>query len=151
MVRAFTFRRTAGVKFCIRGVSQTGENNQRLNRLSLLRCSHHRCSSRIQLVTNPLPTIIRSEEKEMKKSINVRVAVGLATIVTTIVALSASGFRVYAEKKAAIPSVIRIAPAAPVFDEKERLAELAQRRSRVAENIGPKSLLILFSTEPRVY
>jgi Xaa-Pro aminopeptidase len=49
------------------------------------------------------------------------------------------------------PSVLRVAPPAPVFDEKERLAELAQRRSRVAQKIGSKALLVLFSTEPRVY
>ena len=29
-----------------------------------------------------------------------------------------------------VASIIRIAPAAPVFDEKERLSELAQRRGR---------------------
>ena len=50
-----------------------------------------------------------------------------------------------------VASIIRVAPVAPRFDEKERLAELAQRRARVAQAIGPKSLLILFSTEPRVY
>jgi len=88
---------------------------------------------------------------EMKKSINVRLAVGMATILTTLLVLSASEFRVHAEKDSAIPPVIRIAPAAPVFDEKERLAELAHRRARVAQNIGPKSLLILFSGESRVY
>ena len=87
----------------------------------------------------------------MMKSINVRLAIGIATILTTLVVFSASEFRVRAEKKSTTPPVIRIAPAAPVFDEKERLAELAQRRARVAQNIGPKSLLILFSAEPRVY
>ena len=87
----------------------------------------------------------------MKKSINFRLAVGLATILTTLMVLSASEFRVRAEKDSAIPAVIRVAPAAPVFDEKERLVELAQRRARVAQNIGPKSLLILFSGESRVY
>lgn len=46
---------------------------------------------------------------------------------------------------------IRVTPAVPVFDQKARLAELAQRRSRVAEAIGPKGLLILFSTESRLY
>jgi Xaa-Pro aminopeptidase len=88
---------------------------------------------------------------EMKKSIKIRLAVGLATILTTLVVLSASEFRVRAEKDSAIPAVIRITPAAPVFDEKDRLVELAQRRARVAQNIGPKSLLILFSGESRVY
>lgn len=47
--------------------------------------------------------------------------------------------------------VIKIAPPAPVFDEKDRLSELAQRRASVAQRIGPKAILILFSAEPRVY
>lgn len=47
--------------------------------------------------------------------------------------------------------VIRLTPPAPVFDEKERLAELAGRRTRIAQSIGPKGVLILFSAEPRVY
>ena len=50
-----------------------------------------------------------------------------------------------------IPSNIRITPPAPAFDDKERVAELMQRRERVAQSIGPQSFLILFSTEPRVY
>ena len=49
------------------------------------------------------------------------------------------------------PSVIRIAPPAPVFDDGTRLSELASRRARVAQSIGEKGILILFSTEPRVY
>jgi Xaa-Pro aminopeptidase len=48
-------------------------------------------------------------------------------------------------------SVIRMAPPAPVFDEATRLAELASRRARVGQAIGEKGILILFSTEPRVY
>jgi Xaa-Pro aminopeptidase len=48
-------------------------------------------------------------------------------------------------------SVIRIAPPSPVINNDARLAELASRRSRVAEKIGPKGILILFSAEPRVY
>ncbi|HEV7473642.1 MAG TPA: aminopeptidase P N-terminal domain-containing protein [Pyrinomonadaceae bacterium] len=48
-------------------------------------------------------------------------------------------------------SVIRLAPPAPVFDEKTRLAELKSRRARVGQTIGAKGILILFSTEPRVY
>ncbi len=46
---------------------------------------------------------------------------------------------------------IRPAPPAPVFDEKERQAELAQRRARVSQTIGSRAVLILFSAEPRVY
>ncbi|MGI8896851.1 MAG: aminopeptidase P family protein [Pyrinomonadaceae bacterium] len=48
-------------------------------------------------------------------------------------------------------ALIKTAPPAPVFDEKERQAELAQRRARVAQTIGSKAVLILFSAEPRVY
>lgn len=47
--------------------------------------------------------------------------------------------------------VIRVTPPAPVFDNTRRLQELAARRKRVAEAIGPKSILVLFSAEPRVY
>ncbi|HET6670859.1 MAG TPA: aminopeptidase P N-terminal domain-containing protein, partial [Pyrinomonadaceae bacterium] len=47
--------------------------------------------------------------------------------------------------------LIRITPPAPVFDQKTRFAELTMRRSRVAQAIGPKGMLILFSSEPRVY
>jgi len=49
------------------------------------------------------------------------------------------------------PSVIRLTPPAPVFDDDTRLAELARRRARVAEWLGEKGMLIMFSTEPRVY
>jgi Xaa-Pro aminopeptidase len=52
---------------------------------------------------------------------------------------------------AADSGVIRAAPPAPVFTDEERRAELASRRARVAEKIGPKALLVLFSAEPRVY
>ena len=48
-------------------------------------------------------------------------------------------------------SVIRVAPPAPVFNDEARLAELSSRRARVAEKIGTAGILILFSTEPRVY
>src|SRR5436305_8633634 len=46
---------------------------------------------------------------------------------------------------------IRVTPPAPVIDDGERLAELASRRARVAEKIGPNGVPVLFSTEPRVY
>ena len=48
-------------------------------------------------------------------------------------------------------SPIRVTPPAPVFDQKARLAELAQRRASVAQAMGSKGMLILFSAEPRVY
>ncbi len=49
------------------------------------------------------------------------------------------------------PSAIRVAPPAPVIDEKERLSELAARRARAASKIGDKSMLVAFTGEPRVY
>jgi len=58
---------------------------------------------------------------------------------------------VRAEIDVAPPSVIRLTPPAPVFDQAKRLEELASRRKRVAEAIGPKAMLVLFSSEPRVY
>ena len=47
--------------------------------------------------------------------------------------------------------VIREAPPAPVFTEAERHAELRARRERVAAKLGPNSVLVLFSAEPRLY
>lgn len=51
----------------------------------------------------------------------------------------------------AASTAIRIAPPAPVFDNLKRLQELAARRKHVAEAIGPKAILVLFSADPRVY
>ena len=56
-----------------------------------------------------------------------------------------------AASEGSVPPVIRITPPAPVFDDAKRVEELAARRKHVAEIIGPKGLLILFSAEPRVY
>ena len=49
------------------------------------------------------------------------------------------------------PPAIRITPAAPVFDHAKRLEELAARRKKVGDAIGPKSILIMFGAEARVY
>ena len=61
-----------------------------------------------------------------------------------------SGF-VNVPARAAAAPVIREAPPAPEFTEGERHAELRARRARVMEKLGPNSLLVLFSAEPRVY
>ena len=84
-----------------------------------------------------------------QRSIRVLLAVFATCVVLALV--SPGRFGVQAEVERRVASNIRIAPPAPVFDEKERLAELAQRRARIAQSVGPKSVLILFSTEPRVY
>ena len=56
-----------------------------------------------------------------------------------------------AEVDTAPLSAIRTTPPAPVFDQAKRLEELAGRRQRVAETIGSKAILVLFSAEPRLY
>jgi len=54
-------------------------------------------------------------------------------------------------KESKLPAIIRVATQPPVFTDAERLAELSRRRERVAQAIGPKGFLLLFSAEPRVY
>src|SRR5205823_13274031 len=74
------------------------------------------------------------------------------SIVIGITALSVSSLPVVrAEADTPPAAVIRITPLAPVFDDAKRLEELAARRKQVADTIGPKSMLVLFSAEPRVY
>jgi Xaa-Pro aminopeptidase len=53
--------------------------------------------------------------------------------------------------RASVPSAIRETPPAPVFKDEERLAELRARRDHVAQRMGPNSVLVMFSAEPRVY
>ena len=49
------------------------------------------------------------------------------------------------------PSIVRLTPPPPVIEDKDRHAELAERRARLAQSLGTKAMLILFSAEPRVY
>jgi len=80
-----------------------------------------------------------------------RVAFALLAVCALLVLLSPAGVGVGAKSEPPVPSNIRLTPPAPVFSDKERVAELTQRRERVAEKIGSQSFLVLFSTEPRVY
>ena len=72
-------------------------------------------------------------------------------VIVGLVSVRARDAAANSDAQPATPSVIRIAPVAPIFDNQTRLAELAARRARVAEAVGSKGILILFSTEPRVY
>ena len=49
------------------------------------------------------------------------------------------------------PTSVRVTPPAPKFTDAERQAELARRRSEVAAKMADKSMLILFSAEPKIY
>ena len=71
----------------------------------------------------------------------------VSVLLTTLVTPVAGGHSSEISRSA----VVRMTPPAPVFDEETRLAELAARRARVAQSVGVKGILILFSTEPRVY
>src|SRR4051812_28782338 len=48
-------------------------------------------------------------------------------------------------------SPVQMTPPAPVFDDAKRLAELTARRQQLADQIGPKAVMVMFSAEPRVY
>jgi len=49
------------------------------------------------------------------------------------------------------PTSILVTPKAPKFTDAERLAELAKRRAAVAAKMADKSILILYSAEPKLY
>jgi Xaa-Pro aminopeptidase len=87
----------------------------------------------------------------MKKSKTPRIAFGLLVLCMSLAMLNPAEISVRANSERPVAPNIRITPPAPVFDDKERVAELKQRRERVAQIVGPQSLLVLFSTEPRVY
>jgi Xaa-Pro aminopeptidase len=87
----------------------------------------------------------------MRNTKTTRVVFALLAVCALLVLLSPAGVAVRAKSEPPIPSNVRLTPPAPVFSDKERVAELMQRRERVAEKVGPQSFLVLFSTEPRVY
>jgi len=80
-----------------------------------------------------------------------RVVFATCAVCATLAVLLSGLFGVRAETRRDLSPIIRVTPAAPVFEQKERIGELTQRRARVAQALGPKAMLILFSTEPRVY
>ena len=49
------------------------------------------------------------------------------------------------------PKAIRVTPPAPKFTDAERQTELARRRANAARAMVDKSVMILFSTEPKIY
>src|SRR5215203_1399953 len=87
----------------------------------------------------------------MRKLKTTRVTFVLVVVCASLAVLAPANVLVGANAERPVPSNIRLTPPAPVFDDKERVAELMQRRERAAQSVGPQSLLVLFSTEPRVY
>ncbi len=53
--------------------------------------------------------------------------------------------------QAADPSIWKITPPPPVSWERDRIADLSARRNSMAEQLGGKAVLILYSAEPRNY
>jgi len=75
-------------------------------------------------------------------------------VLTVIFGLLQFGFglNIKAETSAKIePKTIRVTPPAPKFTDVERQAELARRRAKVFEAMKEKSVMILFSSEPKIY
>src|SRR5215213_4949014 len=87
----------------------------------------------------------------MRKLKTARGVFVLVAICASAAMLNPANVSVRAKVESPVAANIRLTPPPPVFDDKERIAELKQRRERVAQSVGPQSLMILFSTEPRVY
>src|SRR5712692_4129918 len=81
----------------------------------------------------------------------IRSASGLTLVVVLLAVFALPLVKAGAETESAPGPVIRVTPPAPAFDDAKRLDELAARRKHVADAIGAKGMLVLFSTEPRVY
>jgi Xaa-Pro aminopeptidase len=87
----------------------------------------------------------------MRKSKTARGVFVLVALCASLAVLNPANVSVRARTETPVAANIRLTPPPPVFDDKERVAELKQRRERVAQSVGPQSFMILFSTEPRVY
>jgi len=87
----------------------------------------------------------------MRKSKTAHGVFVLVAICAALAMLNSADVSVRAKAESPVAANIRLTPPPPVFDDKERIAELQQRRERVAQSAGSQSLMILFSTEPRVY
>jgi Xaa-Pro aminopeptidase len=85
------------------------------------------------------------------KSTAFRFALLASALFITCIFNSVATSHVTAANEKKLPALIKVTPEAPAFLETERLNELLQRRARVAQAIGNKSFLILFSGELRVY
>ena len=74
----------------------------------------------------------------------------LVALCASLAMLTPPNVSVRAMSERPLASIIRVTPPPPVFDDKDRVAELQQRRERVAQRVGPQSWMILLSTQTRV-
>ena len=86
----------------------------------------------------------------MKNRIRINITLFVAAAAVGSMLMRSHGI-VRAEIAAPPKTVVHVTPPAPVLDDARRLSELAQRRKHVADAIGPKAMLVMFSAEPRVY
>jgi Xaa-Pro aminopeptidase len=78
------------------------------------------------------------------------VAVAILIVVGSI--LLPGDYQVAADNaKNPIMELWRITPPAPQFAETDRISELKARRNEVMKRMGDRSIMVLFSAEPRVY
>jgi Xaa-Pro aminopeptidase len=68
-----------------------------------------------------------------------------------LAALTLSPPLLVANADVAPASPVQVTPPAPVFNDARRLEELTARRKHVADAIGAKAMLLMFSAEPRIY
>ncbi|MDX6268899.1 MAG: Xaa-Pro aminopeptidase, partial [Acidobacteriota bacterium] len=83
-----------------------------------------------------------------------RVSFGVLALLLVLSVVAGGGVRRVSSQNSvasAPAAAIRVTPPAPIFDAQARLAELAARRARVANETGKQSLVVFFSGEPRVY
>lgn len=86
-----------------------------------------------------------------KNSHRFRLGVFLSFLTLVILVLTALPTLPQVIANGLAPEFWRIAPPAPKISEAERLNELAKRRQEVMKKIGNQAMMVLFSTEPRVY
>ncbi len=86
-----------------------------------------------------------------KNSHRFRLGVFLSFLTLVILVLTALPTLPQVIANGLAPEFWRIAPPAPKISEAERLNELAKRRQEVMKKIGDQAMMVLFSTESRVY
>ncbi|MDQ3014172.1 MAG: aminopeptidase P N-terminal domain-containing protein, partial [Acidobacteriota bacterium] len=80
-----------------------------------------------------------------------RLGVLLCGLTLSILILTALPVSPRIAAASAAPELWRISPPAPKISEADRLKELAERRQQAMKRMGDKAVMVMFSTEPRIY